>query len=304
MMDMGPVNTHNLPVIEKSILVLAFDDATPKDNGEALHQTLAGSGKNRWFDHVNTEVAFKNGLFAGNFEDQVSDRSVPEPEELIFTIDDEIRFELVCPSFTDYGKKFIRSFKLHPDYYIQTALQLAYFRLHRKPAPTHQPATLRQYYHGRTETVRSCTMEVVNWCKAMMDNTVPIKEKKELMMAALKKHIQLMEEAKNMLGCDRHLLGLRVISQSAGIPLFKDTAYTKSLGGGYVMLNTLIGYTPAPAAVAPKVPHGYSIAYNIQPDRLTYSVSAWKSCKETSAEEMSASIHQSLRDMRQLLMTS
>ncbi|XP_035692954.1 peroxisomal carnitine O-octanoyltransferase-like [Branchiostoma floridae] len=256
-------------------------------------------------------------------KDKVSDRSVPEPEELIFAIDDEIRdeiihtqetfikqasdLELVCPSFTDYGKKFIRSFKLHPDYYIQTALQLAYFRLHGKPAPTHQPATLRQYYHGRTETVRSCTMEVVNWCKAMMDNTVPIQEKKELMMAALKKHIQLMEEAKNMLGCDRHLLGLRAISQSAGIPLpslFRDTAYTKSLGGGYVMLNTLIGYTPAPAAVAPKVPHGYCIAYNIQPDRLTYSVSAWKSCKETSAEEMSASIHQSLRDMHQLLMTS
>eukprot|EP00058_Branchiostoma_floridae_P017998 XP_002603487.1 hypothetical protein BRAFLDRAFT_79021 [Branchiostoma floridae] len=69
-------------------------------------------------------------------------------------------------------------------------------------------------------------------------------------------------------GCDRHLLGLQAISQSAGIPLpslFRDTAYTK---------------------------------------RLIYSVSAWKSCKETSAEEMSASIQQSLRDMHQLLMTS
>ncbi|XP_035688775.1 peroxisomal carnitine O-octanoyltransferase-like [Branchiostoma floridae] len=82
--------------------------------------------------------------------------------------------ELICPSFTDYGKKFIRSFKLHPDSYVQNAVQLAYFRLHGKPAPTHEPATLRQYYHGRTETVRACTMEVVNWCKAMLDNTVPV----------------------------------------------------------------------------------------------------------------------------------
>ncbi|XP_035688504.1 peroxisomal carnitine O-octanoyltransferase-like [Branchiostoma floridae] len=124
------------------------------------------------------------------------------------------------------------------------------------------------------------------------------------MMAALKKHIQLMEEAKNMLGCDRHLLGLRAIAQDAGMPLpslFSDAAYIKSLGGGYVLLSALSGYTPVPGAVVPKVHHGYCIPYNIQPDRITYSVSAWKSCKETSAEKMSASIQQSLRDMRRLL---
>ncbi|XP_035688776.1 uncharacterized protein LOC118424334 [Branchiostoma floridae] len=305
MVEMDPVNAHNLSVIEKSIFVLAFDDAMPKDSGEALHQALVGSGKNRWFDHVNTEVAFKSGLFAGHFEhtpadgmvpvyigpiqkDQVPARPVPEPEELIFTIDDEIRdaiihteetfikqasdLELICPSFTDYGKKFIRSFQLHPDSYMQTALQLAYFRLHGKPAPTYETATLRQYYHGRTETVRTCSMEVVNWCKAMVDNTVPVVEKKELMLSALKKHVQLMEEAKNMLGCDRHLFVLQTLAKSAGIPLpsiYKDEAYTKSGGGGnYVLSTSLIGYTPAPGAAAPMVHHGYCILYNIQPDRF------------------------------------
>ncbi|XP_078615782.1 peroxisomal carnitine O-octanoyltransferase-like isoform X2 [Branchiostoma floridae x Branchiostoma japonicum] len=312
MVEMDPVNARNLSVIEKSIIVLAFDDATPKDSGEVLRQVLVGSSRNRWFDHVNTGVAFKSGIFASqvdhtpadgmvgiyykNFllaqaqrigpiqKDQVLARPVPEPEELSFTLDDEIRdaiihteetfikqasdLELICSSFTDCGKKFIRSFRLHPDAYMQAALQLAYFRLHGKPAPTYESATLRRYYHGRLETVRSCTMEVVSWCKAMMDNTVPIKEKKELMMAALKKHVQLMEEAKNMLGCDRHLFGLQLIAQGEGIPLpsiFRDAAFTK---------------------------------------KLTYSVSAWRSSKETNAEDMSASIQQSLRDMRQLLMTS
>eukprot|EP00058_Branchiostoma_floridae_P006118 XP_002591606.1 hypothetical protein BRAFLDRAFT_223395 [Branchiostoma floridae] len=356
MVEMDPVNARNLSVIEKSIVVLAFDDATPKDSGEVsgdvLRQVLVGSSRNRWFDHVNTGVAFKSGIFASqvdhtpadgmvgiyykNFllaqaqriapieKDQVLARPVPEPEELSFTLDDEIRndamcninilgstqasdLELVCPSFTDYGKKFIRSFKLHPDAYMQAALQLAYFRLHGKPAQTYESATLRRYYHGRLETVRSCTMEMVSWCKATMDNTVPIKEKKELMMAALKKHVQLMEEAKNMLGCDRHLFGLQVIAQGAGIPLpsiFRDAAFTKKVGGGFALVTALIGYTPVPGAVAPKMHNGYCILYNIQAERLTYSVSAWRSSKETSAEEMSASIQQLLRDMRQLLMTS
>ncbi|XP_066302776.1 peroxisomal carnitine O-octanoyltransferase-like [Branchiostoma lanceolatum] len=352
MIAMDPVNADNLSTIEQSIVVLAFDDAFPKNHAENFYETLAGSAHNRWFDHINTIVAFKSGLLCANYEHSpadamvhvyagyfinsqlqrsgslwkgsVPDRLVPQPEELVFTIDDEIRaavvqaektfhkqasdFEVICPNFTDYGKKFIRSFKLHPDSYMQTALQLAYFKQHGKPAPTYETATLRQYYHGRTETVRSCTTEVVNWCKAMLDNTVPVEEQKELMMAAFKKHIQLMEEAKCMQGFDRHLFGLQVLAMGAGIPLpsiFADPAYTKSGGGGNFVLSTSLGgYTPCPGAAAPMVHHGHGIFYNIQPDRITYSVSAWKSCKETSAEEMSASIQQSLRDMRKLLMTS
>lgn len=27
----------------------------------------------------------------------------------------------------------------------------------------------RKFYHGRTETMRPCTTEALNWCKAMMD---------------------------------------------------------------------------------------------------------------------------------------
>ncbi|XP_078703846.1 peroxisomal carnitine O-octanoyltransferase-like isoform X2 [Branchiostoma floridae x Branchiostoma belcheri] len=352
LMTMDTVNAENLSVIEQSIIVLAFDDAFPKNHEESFYETLAGNAQNRWFDHINTIVAYRSGLLCANYEHSpadamvhvysgyfinsqlqrngphwkgsVPDRVIPQPEELVFTIDDEIReavvqaektflkqasdFEVICPSFTDYGKKFIRSFKLHPDSYMQTALQLAYFRLHGKPAPTYETATLRQYYHGRTETVRSCTMEVVSWCQAMLDNTVPAEERKELMMAAFKKHIQLMEEAKNMLGFDRHLFGLQVLAMGAGIPLpaiFSDPAYSKSGGGGNFVLSTSLGgYTPCPGAAAPMVHHGHGIFYNIQPDRITYSVSAWKSCVETSAEEMSGSIQQSLRDMRQLLMSS
>lgn len=27
----------------------------------------------------------------------------------------------------------------------------------------------RKFYHGRTETMRPCTSEALNWCKAMVD---------------------------------------------------------------------------------------------------------------------------------------
>ena len=40
--------------------------------------------------------------------------------------------EAYNPIYKGYGKKLIRRFKLHPDTYVQLALQLAYYRMHRK----------------------------------------------------------------------------------------------------------------------------------------------------------------------------
>ena len=34
-------------------------------------------------------------------------------------------------------------------------------------APTYETATIRRFYHARTETVRSCTPEACRWCQAM-----------------------------------------------------------------------------------------------------------------------------------------
>ena len=46
--------------------------------------------------------------------------------------------------------------------------------LYSRPAPTYETASIRKFYHGRTETVRSCTVEVVEWCKAMLDPDVSV----------------------------------------------------------------------------------------------------------------------------------
>lgn len=35
--------------------------------------------------------------------------------------------------------------------------------------PTYETATTRKYYNGRTETMRSCTVEALEWCKVMLD---------------------------------------------------------------------------------------------------------------------------------------
>lgn len=38
-----------------------------------------------------------------------------------------------------------------------------------RPAPTYETASTRAFYHARTDTVRSCTVEAYNWCQAMVN---------------------------------------------------------------------------------------------------------------------------------------
>jgi hypothetical protein len=38
-----------------------------------------------------------------------------------------------------------------------------------RPAPVYETATTRRFYHARTETLRSCTVEAVEFCRAMCD---------------------------------------------------------------------------------------------------------------------------------------
>lgn len=37
------------------------------------------------------------------------------------------------------------------------------------PGCCYETAMTRRFYHGRTETIRPCTVEAVEWCKSMLD---------------------------------------------------------------------------------------------------------------------------------------
>ncbi|XP_048116561.1 peroxisomal carnitine O-octanoyltransferase [Alosa alosa] len=244
-------------------------------------------------------------------------RQLPLPEELVFTVDDRIRrdislakdqyykttqdLQVVTYAFTSFGKAAIKKRKLHPDTFVQLALQLAYYRLHHKVGSCYETATTRRFYHGRTETMRPCTTEAQSWCRIMLDPTASAETKRTALQKAANKHNKLMNEAQNGKGIDRHLLGLSLIAKEEGLPvpeLFTDPVFAKSGGGGNFTLSTsLVGYTTVLGAVAPMVHHGYGFFYRIRDDRLVASCSAWKSCAETNAEAFFHSFSTSLHEM-------
>jgi carnitine O-octanoyltransferase len=116
-----------------------------------------------------------------------------------------------------------------------------------RPAPTYETATTRQFYHGRTETVRSCTSEAIEFCKEMCnkDKSTRICDRGllDLFKKACSKHDKLMGEARNNSGCDRHLLGLMLTADSLKLDLpeiYKDASWTKRFLNFFKMLHEFI----------------------------------------------------------------
>jgi carnitine O-palmitoyltransferase 1 len=69
-----------------------------------------------------------------------------------------------------FGKGFSKECKTSPDAFVQMALQLAYYRDIGKHHLTYEASMTRLFREGRTETVRSCSIESSNWVKAMCDS--------------------------------------------------------------------------------------------------------------------------------------
>ncbi|XP_063093230.1 peroxisomal carnitine O-octanoyltransferase isoform X3 [Cavia porcellus] len=258
-------------------------------------------------------------------------RDIPLPEELLFTVDEKILndikqakaqflqepkmstqmasdLQIVAPAFTSFGKKLTKKHSLHPDTFIQLALQLAYYRLHGRPGCCYETAMTRYFYHGRTETVRSCTMEAVRWCQAMQDPSASLFEQQQKMLQAFAKHNKMMKECSAGKGFDRHLLGLSLIAKEEGLPvpeLFTDPLFSRSGGGGNFVLSTsLVGYLRIQGVVVPMVHNGYGFFYHIRDDRFIVACSAWKSCLETDAKKLVEQIFVAFHDMMQLMNTA
>ena len=77
--------------------------------------------------------------------------------------------DLFAVEFREFGKEFIKEQKMSPDAFIQLSLQLTYYKVHRKLVSSYESAGLRQFRLGRVDNIRSCTMEALNWARAMCD---------------------------------------------------------------------------------------------------------------------------------------
>ncbi|KAG1179484.1 hypothetical protein G6F70_001138 [Rhizopus microsporus] len=298
------------------------------------------NGRNRWFDKALQFIVENNGRAGINGEHSPADAVIPsrivddvlarepiqnsaapvpglaQPKlltwELSSSVQDAIRtaednaskliqdLDSVLLHYHNYGSNFMKAAKVSPDAWLQMAYQLAYYRHYGKPCPTYESASTRKFLTGRTETVRSCSVETVAFTKAWDDKDVKLSEKLDLFQKAVTGHLEYMKAASNGHGVDRHLLGLRCQmtpeeAASDDAAIYQDPSYW---GSQYWLLSTS-NTSPGDMAwggFGAVVPEGYGINYAIGKERIRMSVSSWNSCADTNSSSFRKTIQDVLDD--------
>ncbi|KAL2100066.1 hypothetical protein ACEWY4_004460 [Coilia grayii] len=244
---------------------------------------------------------------------------LPMPKKLRFNITPEIKNDIESAKqnlnilvqdldvrvvvFPHFGKNVPKSHKMSPDAFIQVALQLAYYRIYKVCCATYESASLRMFKLGRTDTIRSATIDSATFVKAMDSPTIQNMEKVNLLEKAVKAHRAYTDMAIRGQAIDRHLLGLKLqaIEDLTSLPeIFMDTSYAKAL---HYNLSTsqVPAKTDCVMCFGPVVPDGYGVCYNPMDEHINFAVSAFNSCEDTNASRLAQALEQALVDMRDLL---
>uniref|UniRef100_A0A8I5NG15 Choline O-acetyltransferase n=1 Tax=Papio anubis TaxID=9555 RepID=A0A8I5NG15_PAPAN len=212
--------------------------------------------------------------------------------------------DFIVYKFDNYGKTFIKKQKCSPDAFIQVALQLAFYRLHRRLVPTYESASIRRFQEGRVDNIRSATPEALAFVRAMTDHKAAVlaSEKLLLLKDAIRAQTAYTVMAITGMAIDNHLLALRELARAVckEMPeMFMDETYLMS--NRFVLSTSQVPTTMEMfCCYGPVVPNGYGACYNPQPETILFCISSFHSCKETSSSKFAKAVEESLIDMRDL----
>eukprot|EP01147_Barroeca_monosierra_P001871 gene1871-4967_t len=257
---------------------------TPNEIVEVTECMLYGTGRNRWFDKsfqlivtrnartaVNFEHAWGDGVAVLRFFDEIYKESIgsspakPHPGEqaqkLTFDFPNDITEALnkAAADFDNFRSSvelkvlqtqamntdLLKKYNLGVDGTLQMSFQLAYYRMFGENASTYESASTAGFKHGRTETIRSCTIQSDKFVKAFASQNTSQSEREKLMRDAIKNHAAISKQALLGGGWDRHLFALRAMAEKLGMTLpefYNDPTYQKL---AHIILSTSTLSSPA-----------------------------------------------------------
>ncbi|KAF4790207.1 Carnitine O-palmitoyltransferase 1, liver isoform [Turdus rufiventris] len=176
--------------------------------------------------------------------------------------------------FDTFGKGLIKKVKTSPDAFVQLALQLAHYRDMGKFSLTYEASMTRLFREGRTETVRSCTVESCRFVQAMEDPNQSTENTLKFFRQAAEKHQLLYRLAMTGAGIDRHLFCLYVVSKYLAV----DSPFLKEVADD-----------------------GYGVSYIILDENsIHFHVSSKISCSETDSHRFGKNIQKAMVDIMAL----
>lgn len=110
--------------------------------------------------------------------------------------------------FTNYGLNQIKKMKFSPDAFVQMAFQATYYALYGKVECTYEPAMTKNFFHGRTEAIRTVSEELNFFVRKFFDADVTNKDKLQYLSDACTAHSAQTKRCSAGKGVDRHLYAL------------------------------------------------------------------------------------------------
>ncbi|KAH8302854.1 hypothetical protein KR044_011331 [Drosophila immigrans] len=170
---------------------------------------------------------------------------------------------------------------LSPDSIMQLSFQLAYRQAFQRYVGTYESCSTSAFKHGRTETMRPCTMATKAFCDAVLQPAQKQPSAGEL-RAMIDKcssvHGQLTKDAAMGQGFDRHLFALKHTAQLEGLPLptlYETEAY-KRINYNIISTSTLGAETVIAGSFGPVVKDGLGLGYSIMSDKAGAIVTTYR----------------------------
>ncbi|KAI5474216.1 acyltransferase ChoActase/COT/CPT, partial [Pseudohyphozyma bogoriensis] len=215
----------------------------------------------------------------------------PTPTYLSFELDDTSKahiskakkefashvgqYDVHYKRYTRYGKGGIKKMKISPDgWFVGNLLRCTSLSLILDEA-----AQTRRFQLGRTETIRTATVESAAFTKAMLDPQSTPEKRRELFSQAVKVQGADVRAASAGLGIDRHFFGLRHLikpGEETEAEFLKDPLLARS--SHWNMSTSQIYIASAPSyGWGPVVSDGYGLPYMIHEDNLQFTVTCHQS---------------------------
>jgi len=208
--------------------------------------------------------------------------------------------QLVICYFNKFGKGLLTKAKIHTDAFIQLSLQIAYYLdQENKFAPVYESAMTRSFYEGRTETIRALTTQAMDFVKAYVSPGTPAGTLKELFASATKQHSKLTQNAVRGQGCDRHILGLKVVAAKEGVPLpalLTTNPEVQSSGRWLLSTSQMMGLGGI-GGFCHNVPEGYGACYFVRENLISITLACNAESGKTDIKRFRGTLWNVMEDL-------
>nr|KAF6324312.1 carnitine palmitoyltransferase 1A [Myotis myotis] len=174
---------------------------------------------------------------------------------------------------------------------------------------TYEASMTRLFREGRTETVRSCTVESCDFVLAMADPSQTMEQRLRLFKMASEKHQHMYRLAMTGAGIDRHLFCLYVVSKYLAVesPFLKEvlsepwrlsTSQTPLQQPELFDLEKNTEYVSSGGGFGPVADDGYGVSYILVGENLiNFHISSKFSCPDTDSHRFGKHLRQAMTDI-------